>query len=128
VPQRAQHGEVLAGGAEALEEPAEGGLGADAPDGQQRRQQQVAPQISHLRQFLGAGQNADHKAQGHVGGWQRVGTGGPVRQPAGQLPAQAMPVEKAGEGGQPGVAGNLLVGEPDLNGLRGRGEFNELGH
>src|SRR5437899_11276997 len=46
----------------------------------------------------------------------------------GQHFAEPMPMQKTGEGQQPGSARDFLIGEADLDGFLGRLEFNELGH
>ena len=37
-------------------------------------------------------------------------------------------MEEAGEGEEAGPPGNFLVGETDLDGFLGRGQFNKFGH
>lgn len=84
--------------------------------------------MRHLDELLRPVENAGHKPQRQIGDRDRLFARALMREHAGQQCAQPMPVQKTGEGEQPGAPGNFLIGEADLDGLLGCLEFNEAGH
>jgi len=79
-------------------------------------------------EFSGPGEDACHESQGELEwfeaafalleGWNRLG----------EEVAKAMPLEESSEGQEAGTAGNLLIGEADLDGFIRGFESNEFGH
>jgi len=128
VPQRTKTPQIAPGPGEALKETGVTGLAAQALDGQQRSQQHSPPQVRHLRQLGGPGQNPRQETQRQIFRRQRVGAPPPVGQPQCQLLSEPMPVQKTGKGRQPRMPADTLVGEANLDRFLPRSQFNKPGH
>ena len=111
-----------------MKEPGEGGLAADLLDGQQSGQHHIVAQVSHLGQLGRPGQNSGDEPQGQILRRDGLLTLGTMGQQLGQELSQPVPMEKTGEGQQPGSPADFLVGEADFDGFLSGFELNEFGH